>query len=114
MRKIDLTNYDIKTKVPNSDPMGLPLDAVMPYHVVDSIVNVMFIRELQLQGAELIKQEMLAMKLENCKEDSIILEDTEYERIKKAFDTYKGFTRPDVELVRRILEAEEVEVETKK
>ena len=108
MRKINLKNYDVKGKVPNSDPMGPPLDTVMPYHVVDSIVNVMFIRELQLQGAELIKQEMLAMKLENCKEDDITLEDAEYERIKKAFDAYKGFTRPDVELVRRILEAEKV------
>ena len=109
MRKINLKDYDVKTKVPNSDPMGPLLDMVMPYHVVDSIVNVMFIRELQLQGAELLKQQMLAMKLENCKEDDIILEDAEYERIKKAFDTYKGFTRPDVELVRRILEAEEVD-----
>jgi len=110
MRKLNLKNYDVKGKVPNSgNPMGPPLDTVMPYHVVDSIVNVMFIRELQLQGAELLKQQMLAMKLENCKEDSIMLEDAEYERIKKAFDTYKGFTRPDVELVKRILEAEEVE-----
>ena len=108
MRKIDLTDYDVKGKVPDQrNPMGLPLDTVMPYHVVDSIVNVMFIRELQLQGAELLKQQMLAMKLEECKEDSITLEDAEYERIKKAFDTYKGFTRPDVELVSRILEAEE-------
>jgi len=57
---------------------------------------------------------VLAIKLEQCKEDEILLEEEEYQRIKKALDTYKGFGRNDIELITRINEAEKVEVETKK
>lgn len=110
MRKLDLTDYMVKTKAPDRGNPGRLLDIEMPYHVKDSILNVMFIRDLQLSGAELVKQNVLAMKLEQCKDDEILLEEEEYQRIKKAFDTYRGWTRPDVELVTRILEAEVVEL----
>jgi hypothetical protein len=112
MRKLDLTDYQVTGRVKGSD--GNLVDIAAPYHVKDSILNLMFIRELQLSGAELVKQNVLAMKLENCKDDEVLLEDEEYNRIKKAIDTFRGFNRNDVELVRRINEAEVVEVETKK
>ena len=66
-----------------------------------------------MSGAELVKQNVLAMKLESCKEDEILLEDEEWGRIKRAVDTYKGFDRNAVELVTHINEAEVVEVKPK-
>lgn len=111
MRRLNLTNYTVKVK--EKTPLGELIDAVYPYPVKDSILNIMFRRELQLSGAELVKQNVLAMKLEQCKDDEILLEDEEYIRIKLAFDKCTGFTRPDVELVTRINEAEVVEVKTK-
>ena len=111
MRKLNLKDYTVKGKVMGGD--GKPIDIEVPYHVKDSILNLMFIRDLQLSGAELVKQNVLAIKLETCKDDEILLEDDEYNRIKKAVDTFKGFIRNDVELVTRINEAEVVEV-TKK
>ncbi|GAG52577.1 unnamed protein product, partial [marine sediment metagenome] len=60
-----------------------------------------------------VKQNMLAMKLESCKDDEILLEDEEWARIKKAIDTFRGFDRNAVELVTRIIEAEVVEVTPK-
>jgi len=111
MRKLNLKDYTVKGKVMGGD--GKPVDIEGPYHVKDSILNLMFIRDLQLSGAELVKQNVLAIKLETCKDSEILLEDEEYNRIKKAVDTFKGFTRNDVELVTRINEAEVVEV-TKK
>jgi len=93
---------------------GQEIVTEFPYRVKDSILNLMFIRELQLSGAELVKQNVLAMKLETCKDNEILLEDEEYNRIKKAIDTFKGFDRNAVELVNRINEAEVVEVEAKK
>jgi len=114
MRKLNLKNYVVKTKMPDRVNPAELMEVELPYHVKDSILNVMFIRELALTGAELVKQNVLAIKLESCEEDFILLEDSEYDRIKKAFDTYKGWTRPDVELVTRINEAEKVEVEPKK
>ena len=110
MRKINLKDYTVTTKVPDRMKPGELVEAAFPYRVKDSILNLMFIRELQLSGAELVKQNVLAIKLEQCKDDDILLEDAEYDRIRKAFDTFKGFSRNDVELVRRIHEAEVVEV----
>ena len=113
MRKLNLKNYIVKVKVPDKINPGKVIEAEIPYHFKDSVLNLMFIRDLQLSGAELVKQNVLAMKLETCKDDEIILEEEEYNRIKKAIDTYRGFTRDDIELVTRINEAEEVNVKVK-
>ena len=114
MRKLNLKSYTITMKVPDRMNPGQEIVTEFPYRVKDSILNLMFIRELQLSGAELVKQNVLAMKLETCKDNEILLEDEEYNRIKKAIDTFKGFDRNAVELVNRINEAEVVEVEAKK
>ena len=113
MRKLNLRDYTAKAKVPDNMNPGKMLEIELPYPVKDSILNIMFRRELQLSGAELVKQNVLAMKLETCKDDEILLENEEYARIKNAFDKCTGFTRTDVELVERINEAEVVEVKTK-
>lgn len=113
MRKLNLEDYTVKLKMPDRMNAGKEIEAELPYHVKDSILNLMFIRELQLSGAELVKQNVLAIKIETCKDDEILLEDEEYARIKRAFDTFKGFNRNDVELVTRINEAEVVEVTSK-
>ena len=113
MRKLNLKDYTVTIKAPDKMIPGKVIVAEVPYPVKDSILNLMFIRELQLSGAELVKQNMLAMKIEACNDDFIILEDDEYQRVKKPIDIYKGFTRNDVELVTRINEAEVVEVEAK-
>lgn len=108
MRKINLADYMVKIQVPDeANPMETE-EVEYPYHVKDSILNLMFLPELQLSGAELVKQNVLAMKLEQC-DGEILLEDEEYDRIKKAFDTFKGFDRHAVELVTRIFEAPKVE-----
>ena len=114
MRKLNLRDYTVKVKVPDKMNPGQEIDAEFPYRFKDSVLNLLFTKELQLSGAELVKQNVLAMKLEQCKEDSILLEEDEYQRIKKAVEVFKGFGRNDVELVTRINEAEVVEVEPKK
>ena len=114
MRKLNIENYTVKSRVPDNMNPGQMLDIEMPYPVKDSMLAIMLRRELQLSGAELVKQNMLAMKLEGCKDGEILLEDAEYDRIKSAFDKCTGFTRADVELVRRINDAKPVDVESKK
>jgi len=114
MRKVKLANYMVKLKAPDQMNPGQVIEGEYPYHVKDSILNLLFIQDLQLTGAELVKQNVLAMKLESCKEDEILLENEEWGRIKRAVDTFKGFDRNAVELVTRINEAEVVEVEPKK
>ena len=113
MRKLNLKDYTVKVKAPDRMNPGQVIDGEYPYRFKDSILNLLFNPALQLNGAELVKQNVLAMKLEQCKEDEILLEDEEYNRIKRAIDTFKGFGRNDVELVTRINEAEVVEVKSK-
>ena len=114
MRKLNLKDYMVKVRAPDQMNPGKVIEGEYPYRVKDSILNLLFIPALQLNGAELVKQNVLAMKLEQCKEDVILLENEEYSRIKRAIDVFKGFGRNDVELVTRINEAEVVEVEPKK
>ena len=106
MRKLNLKDYQVTGKAKSAE--GKVIDVSGPYKVKDSILNLMFTRDLQLGGAELVKQNILATKIETCKEDEILLEDEEYNRIKRALDTFKGFGRNDVELVTRVNDAETI------
>lgn len=81
----------------------------IPYDIKKSIINIMFNFNLKLNGIELLLQDKLANKIEKAKKE-ILLEESDYLKIKIAFETITGYTRNDVELVQRILDAEEVEV----
>ena len=114
MRKLNLENYTAFTKAPDPMKPGELLDIQFPYPTKDSLLTMMFDRGLGLNGAELIKQQALALKIEACKEGEILLEEEEWERLFTAINTVKGLGRNDHTLIKRITEAEEVEVETKK
>ena len=113
MRELSLKDYAVKMKAPDNMKPGEVIEYEIPYPVRDSIVNIMFRKQLGLTGAELVKQNMLAMKIEASKDDTVLLEEEEYQRLKEAFDKCTGFTRADVELVTRINEVQEVEVAVK-
>lgn len=108
MRQIDLSNYSVHVR----DEKGEWID--LPYEVKDSITEVLFARDLQLSGRELLKRDDLARKLRDCADSNVLLEEEEWNKLVMAVETIKGLGRPDVELVRRILEAPKIEVEAKK
>ena len=100
MRKLNLKDYQVTQKVIGGD--GELIETTGPFPVKDSILNIMFLPQLGLQGAEAIKQQVLAHKIEQS-EGEIMLEEAEYERVKKAAESYTIRSRHDVELVDRIL-----------
>ena len=114
MRKISLEDYTFKMKVPDRMNLGQEIEAELPYHFRDQLIGLLFIRELGLNGIELVKANMLAEKILTCEGQELLLEDAEWQRLKTASDVFKGFGKSDVEFVVRINEAEVVEVETKK
>ena len=114
MRKLNMANYMVKFSTPDRMIPGKMIESEHPYYPKESILNLLFNPDLQLTSAEVVRTNLLAMKLESCKEDVIILEDEEYNRIKTAVETFRGFGRNEVELIERINEAEVVEVEPKK
>ena len=97
MKKIDLTNYQV---------------GELPYDVKTSITNLMFNPELKLSGRELLAQDALAKKIEDAG-GYVLLEEAEYQKVKRAFDTFSGFSRADLLLVDRVLNAQEVAVKEK-
>lgn len=112
MRELNLENYQYTQKVAN--PVnGNVNEITLPYLVKDSILNIMFLPELKLQGAELIRQNKLAMKIEAAN-GRVMLEEDEYQRVKKAAEFYKAQSRADVELIDRILnKTQEINEEVK-
>ena len=114
MRKLNLEDYTAYSKAPDQMIPGKLLDIQFPYPVKDSILTIMFSRELGLTGPELVKQTALALKIEACKDKEILLEEEEWRRLTSAIAVVKGFNRQDYELVQRINNAEEVDVEETK
>ena len=100
MRNLDLRNYQYTEKIQN--PVKGIEEITLPYLVKDSILNIMFLPELRLQGAALVKQNVLAIKIEQAKEE-VMLEEEEYQRVKTAAEKYIAQSRADVELIDRIL-----------
>ncbi len=104
MRRLDLTDYKVGRKANTRDGGLLPIE--VPYHTKDSLLNLMFAREVGLSGAELVRQNILAVKIETCESPDILITEEEWQRIKRAADAVRGLTRDEVELLRRINEAE--------
>lgn len=107
MRKIAISDYKVKAK----NETGETIEA--PYNVKESLVSVLFQPELQLSATQLLEQNKLANKINDTKDGFVLLEDADYDKLKLALDAVKGLTRNDVEFVKRILEAEQVNVKEK-
>jgi hypothetical protein len=98
MRKISLDPYNIVVE-----------EKEVPFLVKESIYNALYHPDLRLSAKDLLDNDRLAQKIKACG-NVALLEEEEYQRVLQAFNTIKGFGSNDVELVRRVLEASEVEV----
>ena len=108
MRKLNLEHYTVSVR----DAQGKLNN--LPYDFKDAIINLMFHPDLKLSGAELLKTNILAEKIMEADKE-IMLEEAEYNRVKSAVDSFKGFSRNEVGLVKRVSECPEINVkETKK
>lgn len=108
MRQINLSDYSVRLR----DEKGEYKD--VPYDVKDVMIEILLSRSLGLSGAEILKRDGLAHKIMDCTDGMVLLEEDEWDKFVTAINTVKGLGRDDVELVRRILEAEKIEVEPKK
>lgn len=82
------------------------------YDVKQSITTILFAPAQQLDGKSLIDTSKVSDKIENAK-DEVLLEDSEYNIVKEAFRKFKGLGKTEIELAKRVEEAEQVEVEAK-
>jgi len=103
MRKIDVSVYQIDVKLPTGEMKNLP------YEVQEMLVGILLHPSLQIAGAELYKRMPIADKIKKA-DGELLLEDEEYAKLLDAVNRIQGFGMNDAELVRRVIEAEEVAV----
>ena len=103
MKKIDVRDYLVAVPAENGTTIEIP------YNVKESLVGCLFHPELKLGGRAVIERDTISKKIESA-EDSVLLEDAEFQKLYEAFETVKGFGKADIELVRRVFDAEDVEV----
>lgn len=111
MKKINVKNYSIKVPTPE----GIK---DLPYDVAKSIENVLLatgdMTGQRLSMSELLRNARIGQKISGGVEKGFaLLEEAEFNEIKKAFEAFRGFGINEVELCRRITEAEDVQVEVK-
>lgn len=99
MKKIIVSTYKVKL----SDGKEVEYDAKA------SLIEVLFDKRQQINSVELIKRDILAEKILSCGEE-ILLENEDYDKIKKSLDSIVGLTRQDVEFVKMINNVEDVQV----
>lgn len=106
MRKIDVRSYKVTVALPDGTK------SEDDYITKDSLCICLLHPALQLTGMELLNRVKIKDKIESAGE-YVLLEEDEYAKLKTAFETIQGFSANDVEMVRRVLEAEEIQVEEK-
>lgn len=108
MRKLELKHYTVQIR--NLETGKLE---TQPYDFKDAIINLMFHPNLRLQSTALLETNILAEKILKADKE-IILEEEEYNKIKNAIDSFEGFTRGEVELVKRVSECPQINIKEKK
>lgn len=103
MHKIDVKTYEIEVKLPTGEMTKLP------YEMKDMLVGVLLHPTLQITGAELYMRMPIADKIKKS-DGEVLLEDEEYAKILDAVNRIQGFGMNDREMVRRVIDAEEVAV----
>lgn len=109
--KIDLKDYEVERgKLVN----GSTEINKEKYGIKEIIANIMCHPSLKHKGFRFHTIAQVATKIEKCKEDFIILDSKDYEIVKECFDSFQGYGKNDREMVARIYNVEEIEMEVKK
>ena len=107
MRKLNLEHYEVELRNIQGEL------ETQPYDFKDAIINLMFHPNLQLKRVALLETDILAKKIMEADKE-ILLEEEEYNKINNAVDRFEGFTKNEVELVKRVSECPEINVKEKK
>ena len=106
MRKINVEPYPIVMGALDGQ------EITEDFKVRESLEICLFHPSLNLDGRELMKRRKILHKIEEA-DGTLLLEDDEWEKLKQAFETITGFSKNELPLVERVLEAEQIEVKEK-
>lgn len=120
MRRLDISDYTVEMLNPKAgekrdDESIEPETLDIPYDVKRSLAEILLSKQLELTARQLLERDEIARKILHCTDGFVLLEEEEYDKLVNAVNSIKGLGRPDVQLMRRILEeTEQIEVEEKK
>lgn len=106
MFKLPISDYTVIVKQEGND-------VERTYDVIGSVDILLFHQDLRLNGKELLQNGELQNKLEDCKkggESFVFLTPEEYARLSRLLDL-RVFGKNEIELVKRIQNCEEVDVD---
>jgi hypothetical protein len=106
MRRIDLSDYDVEY----DDEKGEV--KTTKYMAKKSLVNMLYSQDIRLTAMELLDNDRVAQKIKGS-DGVVLLEEEEYGKVKHALECLRGLSKQDVPLVKRVLEAPQVEVAEK-
>jgi len=110
MKKINIKDYDVE--VPTNEGVKK-----IPYDVVISIENVVLatgpMTSQKLSMAQTLEIARIIEKIKAQKKEGneALLEDADFNKIKAGFDAFSGYGKNEVELCKRIANAEDIKVE---
>ena len=110
MRRLDLAEFEVSS-APYGTISGDGAGELLTYNVRQSLTELLF--SFKYRGPELLEADALARKIRDWTGGDLLLEEEEYARLRRIVEELDVFGPQDVELVRRVLEAPEVEVEEK-
>lgn len=106
--KLFLVNYMTPVTIIQD---GKEIEVEKKYKVRNAIANILCHPTLKLVGYTFYENALLGDKIMNCRDDYITLSQVEYDKVKKVFDKFEGFSRADAELVKRVYEAQQIDKE---
>jgi hypothetical protein len=104
MKHINIKPYGTTVKTPEGDK-------TIPYDVKGSLAAIIFHPALKIDGREAIIRDKLATKIETTEGNDLYLEESDYNKITAALNVVERFGRADVEFLKRINDAENVDIE---
>lgn len=106
MRKINIASYEVVV------PGASGEKKTDSYDMKESLGICLLHPTLQLTGRELLLRGKILNKIEQANGE-LILEEAEYRKLVSAFEQIKGFSKNDMEMADRVLNAKEIEVKEK-
>jgi len=103
MRKISTKPYTVVVPGENGEKK------TDEYDMKESLGICLLHPSLQLSGRELLLRGKILDKIEQANGE-LILEEAEYSKLKASFEKVKGFSKNDMEMVKRVFNAQEIEV----
>lgn len=113
--RINLTPYQVRVPIRDSEgnPVmrnGAPIIREDTLDVVHNLCTTLFNTNLRLKPEDMFKTKDIVDKIRAAKSGRVILDDAEMELLRKAYNALTGLPEHFIEFLRRIRDAEQVEL----